>query len=303
MEDSGLAVANVAIREDLRPWYQAGVQHLFMDDAVTAWIEQGRREQQTAAPQASARAQAPAAGRPVHSSGLSAAEETTPETPARSIRRQAPRAEKTPVQASSGNHSAFGQSGRASAPVRPVTHEAPAACTMQEDTPPPPQASSMPPEQWPPQWQAAWSKIPGPAPVVWTYWSLGDDLCGNANAERGALLRKIIGSLRLPRGTSAFWPVALPAAPAPDEHAAPLQANPEIFLAGINRIRPRRVFAFGSRALRSFAPHCGLRPYQFVHYNGFRLYAMPDIDYLLESPAPVEAVISCLKVALQKVSR
>jgi hypothetical protein len=30
---------------------------------------------------------------------------------------------------------------------------------------------------------------------------------------------------------------------------------------------------------------------------------MPDIDYLLESPAPVEAVISCLKVALQKVSR
>lgn len=316
-----MAVTNVALREDLRPWYNAGLNYLFIDDAVEAWLEEGKEAQQAAsapATQGAGQHSAPSAQNRAHAYGSSAPVQSTEQS---SDARKVPTSQ---APSHAGRQSSLYQSGAAQAPVGSAGSQQPApksseaasarpkytpqesadACTMREDAPKPPEASTLPPEQWPPAWQSAWAKISGPAPVVWTYWSLGDDLCGKANAERGALLRRIIGSLQLPRGTSAFWPVAMPQHEGQDASGeSNLIADPSLFLAGIERIKPRRVFAFGSRALHSFAPHCGLRPYQFVHFNGFRLYAMPDIDYLLESPGPVDAVISCLRVALQQTRR
>ncbi|MFV0423028.1 hypothetical protein [Oleidesulfovibrio sp.] len=318
-----MAVANVALREDLRPWHNAGLNYLFIDETVEAWLEEGKKAQQAASPAGASQnvaAQTPHVLRQSQSDSYAAPAPAQRAgqhgyTPQAATEHSSPQ---RPYSGTAANGSAgpAGQQHRPAAPQPPrdntalqpqtrpkyTPQESPDACTMREDKPEPPQASTLPPEQWPATWQAAWAKIPGPAPVVWTYWSLGDDLCGNANAERGALLRRIIGSLQLPRGTSAFWPVAMPPQNAQtDTDESGLVADPALFLAGIERIKPRRVFAFGSRALRSFAPHCGLRPYQFVHFNGFRLYAMPDIDYLLESPGPVDAVISCLRVALQQM--
>lgn len=160
--------------------------------------------------------------------------------------------------------------------------------------------TSQPPEQWPAPWQAIWGKVKSPSAVVWTYWSLGDDLSGRANAERGALLRKIIGSLQLPAGSSAFWPVSLPevAATAESDAGSELIAAPEIFLAGLRRVRPRYCITFGSKALRSFAPNLGLAPYTFTQFLGHRLIALPDIDILLKNQGTVPAVIAFLKTAV-----
>lgn len=160
--------------------------------------------------------------------------------------------------------------------------------------------TSQPPEQWPAQWQAMWGKVKSPSAVVWTYWSLGDDLSGRANAERGALLRKIIGSLQLPAGSSAFWPVSLPevAATAESDAGSELIAAPEIFLAGLRRVRPRYCITFGSKALRTFAPDLGLAPYTFTQFLGHRLIALPDIDILLKNQGTVPAVIAFLKTAV-----
>ncbi len=167
----------------------------------------------------------------------------------------------------------------------------------------------QPPEEWPALWRQQWAKVRIPSPVVWTYWSLGEDLSGHAHAERGALLRQIIGSLQLPAGSSAFWPVALPvvAPPAPAEQmtqadkekaSAELIAAPEIFLAGLRRIRPRYCITFGSRALKTFAPHAGLSPYTFTQFMGHRLLALPDIDILLADSSPLPAVIAFLRTAV-----
>ncbi|MDR1686114.1 MAG: hypothetical protein LBR82_06720 [Desulfovibrio sp.] len=67
--------------------------------------------------------------------------------------------------------------------------------------------------QFSPLWRALLEKT-RPAPLVWTYEELGSDLQGNASAERSRCLKALIAALALPRGSSSFWPLSLPASAA-----------------------------------------------------------------------------------------
>lgn len=171
-----------------------------------------------------------------------------------------------------------------------------------------PVASPLPPEQWPGPWRALLGKTPQPAPVLWTYWALGLDLSGCADAARRDTLRRILGALQQPKGSNAFWPVAMPA---PNADGAPVAADgstlsttdpmsdPGLFLAGVERIAPRLVVVMGSKALRAFAPDLRARPYQQIPWRGRLLIVLPDMDNLIAAPATVEAVIAYLRTALK----
>ncbi|MDR2669895.1 MAG: hypothetical protein LBC14_08095 [Desulfovibrio sp.] len=62
-------------------------------------------------------------------------------------------------------------------------------------------------------WRALLEKTRS-APLVWTYEELAGDLRGNASPERSRCLKTLIAALALPRGSSAFWPLSLPASAA-----------------------------------------------------------------------------------------
>jgi hypothetical protein len=171
-----------------------------------------------------------------------------------------------------------------------------------------PSASTLPPERWPGQWRDLFSRTPQPAPVLWTYWALGLDLSGCADAARRDTLRRILGALRQPKGSNAFWPVSMPDAsgdaPASGAEGASGQpsepiVDPALFLAGMERIAPRLVVVMGSKALRAFAPDLRARPYQQIPWRGRLLIVLPDMDNLIAAPATVEAVIAYLRTALK----
>lgn len=173
-------------------------------------------------------------------------------------------------------------------------------------------ASSLPPEQWPDPWRVLLGKTPHPAPVLWTYWALGLDLSGCADAARRDTLRRILGALQQPRGSNAFWPIAMPESGAEaasssaggtaDGTAASATepvCDTGLFLAGVERIAPRLVVVMGSKALRAFAPDLRARPYQQIPWRGRLLIVLPDMDNLIAAPATVEAVIAYLRTALK----
>ncbi|WP_035067556.1 hypothetical protein [Nitratidesulfovibrio termitidis] len=176
-----------------------------------------------------------------------------------------------------------------------------------------PAASTLPPEQWPGPWRALLGKTPQPAPVLWTYWALGLDLSGCADAARRDTLRRILGALQQPKGSNAFWPVAMPesgaeATPSPAADGSTASATEPVcdsglFLAGVERIAPRLVVVMGSKALRAFAPDLRARPYQQIPWRGRLLIVLPDMDNLIAAPATVEAVIAYLRTALKPATR
>ncbi len=266
-----MAVATIALREDLRPWSHAGVSHLLVDEVIEAWLAQAESHSPEQKPH-----QPPQPYQKTHS----------PQAPQVDTARACNVCSAPTTQLR----------GRGASP--PHTPAPPQACSPAKVSSLPLTADSREPTHWPAAWQDAWQKLSPPMPVVWTYWSLGADMGGAPSAQRATLLRQIIGSLHLPKGTIAFWPVAMPAAA---QDTTSLIADPGLFLAGIKRLNPEQIITFGSKALHTFAPQCALRPYQFTHFEGARLYAMPDIDYLLEASGPLDAVISCLRVALQHV--
>jgi len=312
------------LRESLRPWFNAGLEFvldehgLFATAGAQAAAGQGQTLPATPSATSSVASPAPYTGQQTG---------TQPGPQSGSQEKPQPVAARGAQPKGASNVTPTGQAGvqtgaRRQPPssVRPPAQDGPAI-----------HPTAVPPEEWPAQWQQIWGKVRVPSPVVWTYWSLGEDLCGTANPERGALLRRIIGALQLPAGSSVFWPVALPerspAAPhTPNVQGAAeaagaagtgtpagvtpvregtlaatpeLLAAPEIFLAGLRRIRPRYCITFGSRALKSFAPATGLAPYTFTQFLGHRLLALPDIDILLKNPAPLPAVIAFLREAVK----
>ena len=107
---------------------------------------------------------------------------------------------------------------------------------------------------WPEPWRERLKKTL-PAPLVWTYPELGEDLSGAGDKDRSACLKQLIGSLALPKGSSAFWPLRLPSAPGslPDAQAAQGSRNTpdasRYFQEGLLLLHPQAVILFGERSV------------------------------------------------------
>ncbi len=77
--------------------------------------------------------------------------------------------------------------------------------------------------------------------MIWTYWELGHDLLATPCVERRQFLQQCIQSLRLPKGSVAFWPLAVPV-----EHD--LTPDLQWFWRGVSRYGASCVCCFGEQA-------------------------------------------------------
>ncbi len=136
----------------------------------------------------------------------------------------------------------------------------------------------LPSEHWPKPWQELIQKTT-PSPVVWTYWSLGDDLSGNASLERREFLRNLLGELAQPKGTNAFWPTALP-----NEPNGELVSHAQAFWSGVQMLKARAVVVMGQPATKALGLPSHLRPFMQARHNGCFVVVLRDVDLLISEP-------------------
>lgn len=165
---------------------------------------------------------------------------------------------------------------------------------------------SLAPASWPAPWRALFAEVQA-APVLWSYAELGLDLSGKGNAERSATLRKIIGALQLPRGTSVFWPQSLPEE-SDDTPASTLETpggeaatrSPlHFFASGLELLSPKTVILLGcSDLLADELGFTNTAPYTQGIVKG-RLYIhLPAMEHMVRDSQFVERACIFLRNAL-----
>jgi hypothetical protein len=154
-------------------------------------------------------------------------------------------------------------------------------------------------ERWPAAWTALWARTPK-APLVWTYAELGADLSGQGDKARSACLRELIGSLALPRGSSAFWPISLPDSedsPSPPPNGGMPQES--CFLQGIRLMRPHGIIVFGPQALAQSGLEMALAtPFSQALRNGVLHLLLPDFATILASSSDCSKTAAYLRASL-----
>ncbi|MEF3698342.1 hypothetical protein [Desulfolutivibrio sp.] len=65
------------------------------------------------------------------------------------------------------------------------------------------------PSTWKAPWCEFFSKVPPTAFLFFTYYDLGKDLAGLGNSDRRTFWRRFIPFFHLPKGSIAFWPLAI----------------------------------------------------------------------------------------------
>ena len=133
------------------------------------------------------------------------------------------------------------------------------------------------PEAWPEAWRSLFLRT-APAPIIWTYAELGDDLSGRGDKDRSACLRHIIGSLQLPKGSSSFWPVSLSGG----ETGEAVSGRERYFQEGLRLLKPGAVIFLGAGAVELSGIALNLHiPYTQTIARGMLHVLLPDFTTLL----------------------
>ena len=161
-----------------------------------------------------------------------------------------------------------------------------------------PMAPLPDPGEWPVLWRERLGKT-RVAPIVWTYWELGLDLCVTPDPKRRELFRDLLGDLGHSAGTHSFWPVALPGGGGLEE--GKLEANAPVFLAGLRLLQARVVIVMGPQVLEALPlPESlgGMLPFQQRHYQGRLFILLPSPDALIQEVRRMQALREFLRQAL-----
>ena len=282
-----MAVTSVSLGPALRAWSMSGVTHILCDEPVETLMARSRQH----ASQAAA----------VRDQARTAVSASTPQ-PEALPGRAAPRQQETAP-------AMLRQAGEDSSARQAVSQERNTASTA-SGTEAPPIAASLAfapragvprdPAAWPGPW-GGWAAKITPAPVLWTYHELGADLTGiGRSPERSVFFKDLIGELRLPKGSSVFWPSAMPVAETGD--TAPLLADAAVFSAGIARLAPQVVIVFGARALEDIGLDGAVRCFGQAMVEGRLLLLAPEISALLQNRAQRASTVSLLRAVLTSVS-
>ena len=131
-------------------------------------------------------------------------------------------------------------------------------------------------EDWPEAYQTYFQRL-SPAPVVWCYEALGDDLFGNANPQRSDCLKRLIGDLHFPKGTSVFWPPRLP-------DVADVDLSQRVLLQALQELFPKLVISVGSGPVLSLL-YGSESPLPFTQrlLKGHMVVFLPDFQDLAEN--------------------
>lgn len=152
----------------------------------------------------------------------------------------------------------------------------------------------------PAAWPAPWNQLRGKAaagPIVWTYHELGADMTGTGHsAERSAFFRQIIADLQLRKGSSSFWPCAIPHATA--DGSVSFVANPAYFAAGIDFLMPQLVVIFGKQALADIGLDDGSPYFSHLMVEGKLVVVLPEVGDLLQGTAQRASCASLLRAVV-----
>ena len=154
------------------------------------------------------------------------------------------------------------------------------------------------PVDWPLVWQERLKKT-RVAPVVWTYWELGLDLCGTPDPKRREFLQDLLKDLAHPPGTHSFWPVSLPGQGG--DGGQQLEANAPVFWEGVKLLRCRVVMIMGPQVLHALAlpdRMLAMRPFQQHRYQGRLLVVLPAPETFIQEPQRIQALREFLRQAL-----
>lgn len=254
-----MAVNPVSLAESLRPWKQAGLHCLFFEDAEPFFLSSNLCENMPAQTLADSDSPQPKLARP--------------QQPGANARQ-------------SGNALAAGII--TSNPTSTKQVRAPES-----------RMSAVAAE-------AAFVALPGPwqnmtrflkiAPVLWTYAELGQDLLGQGDPQRSALLKHLISALAFPKGGSAFWPFSLPGLECV-QHPDVFEQSP--FFLGLCRIQPQVLIVLGPQG----PEQCGMpfelkQPFTQTVFKGLLVLLLPEISALQNDEKILQQSIAFLRTTL-----
>ncbi len=132
-------------------------------------------------------------------------------------------------------------------------------------------SSPTSPEVWPHPWDRFRERLARPSHSIWTYLTLGADMGGNPDPERRKVLTQVMAELTWPKGSIAFWPLAV-------LEEGYLCENTALFRQGTEYAEANHVVCFGEEAFRLLCPD-----YVFVP-GKHDCPALPSIGSLLALP-------------------
>lgn len=152
----------------------------------------------------------------------------------------------------------------------------------------------LPRAEWPSSFQSYFHKV-SPAPVLWCYEALGDDLFGQPDQERSQCLKRLIGELRFPKGTSVFWPPSLP-----DVSDAALAQR--VLLQVFQELFPKLVICLGSGPVLSFlSDGDAALPFTQRLVKGHMVVFLPDFSELIENPSLFTQAVLYLRAIVSQL--
>ncbi len=150
-------------------------------------------------------------------------------------------------------------------------------------------------DQWPHPWQERFAQTK-PARVIWTYWNLGHDLCGEASTERRTFLRRILQDLKHPAGTHSFWPHTLPSPTAPEQ----LQPNIPVFWSGVRQLGARVLVILGEDSAQKLGYEPFEAPFKEFHKQGKLVILVKDMDMLMHNTKTYTTLMQYLRIQLRQ---
>ncbi len=157
-------------------------------------------------------------------------------------------------------------------------------------------------EELPLPWQERLNAT-NPNAVLWTYWSLGYDLCGYPSDARRNLLKKIIIThLQQSFKEYSLWPAALPtSSPSARDATNGPDTLPELvpheaaFWTGVERLKARGLVIFGSAAAKAVGLQKEAKPAKIIIHRGCRVLFVNDMDYLVTNTSYQDSMLASLR--------
>lgn len=312
-----MALNPVSLDERLRPWYLAGVTHFILPESGSFFPEE-KPPLPSPAPHQETSFTAPPrpADGPAYRSSPHQQTAQTGQAPAATYRSHPSESSFAADQTTASFSAAASARDAAPAPLAGPKEQPQARAAQADDFP------KLPLEEWPLQWQERLKKTPQ-APVIWTYPELGYDLSGRGDKSRSDCLKKLIGSLGLPKGSSAFWPLSLPkkdqtpqngleALSSGDDtdtaeqttHESRADANDDYvyFRNGLLLLKPHAIVLFGPGSIGiSGLPLSLPAPFMQGIYQGTLHVLLPDFSSIQGSATIFAKTATYLRTALSTV--
>jgi len=185
------------------------------------------------------------------------------------------------------------------APKRPAAWRTNGLDVLQRTVAPPIPFTRIAPEAWPALWQHLHARMKK-AWLCWSYWELGEDLCGTADPGRRQVLGQLISSLQRPAGTSTFWPPALPADK--DSGQSGLVPSRDLFWSGVQELGVRMIVSMGFRASVAIGlPQEEVRPLHWEIRNGVIVCTTWDFFRIAEQPSRLGDIATFLSATIRQL--